>query len=350
MKENLIYIAPNKSTFIKKDILFLEEIFNVKTQDLSWGNALKLPWNLILQLFFLLQNIKTSKVIVISFGGYFSLLPVIIGKIFKVKTLMILNGTESVSFPEYNYGSLRKKTLKFFIKYSLINVTEILPVDASLIKQTHTFDKEITIKKQGYKSFFPNINTPFKIVPNGFDTEFWRVENSIKSGFITVAAISNRSILKLKGIDLFIEMAKMHPNENFTIVGVSDFLREEISIYKNIDVFPFMEKEKLKDLYAKHQFYVQLSLNEGFGCSLAEAMLSECIPIISNTGALPNVVNDSGFVVKNRIITEVNNVFEEAIKLTEVEKTKLSIKARKRIVENFPISNREQLLLQEIEA
>ncbi len=345
----LIYIYPQKSSFINSDISFLSKHYRVKIQDLEWSNPKKLVLNWFLQKLFLLKNIRNCKVIIISFTGYFSLIPVIFGKVFGVKTLLVLNGTDCVSFPEYNYGSLRKPLLKLFIKYSQKWTTKLLPVDGSLMYQEHSFDENVTIKKQGVKAFFPNIKTPFSVIPNGFDTQFWNFKNtSERQGFITVVSTSNKSTAIFKGVDLILEIAKKYPNQQFTIVGISEELQQKFDKTDNVHFYSFVEKEFLRELYCKHQFYMQLSVNEGFGCALSEAMLCGCIPIVANSGALPNVAGKSAFIVNHRTIESVKSVVEKVLNLSETEKEILSNDSRKHILTNFGIEKREELFLKEL--
>ncbi|MBS9767263.1 MAG: glycosyltransferase family 4 protein [Flavobacteriaceae bacterium] len=347
--KKIIYIYPQKSSFINDDIAFLSKHYEVKTQDLEWNNAKKLVLNWFLQKLFLLKNIRNSKAIIISFAGYFSLIPVVFGKVFGVKTLLILNGTDCVSFPEYHYGSLRKPLLKFFIKYSQKWATKLLPVDSSLLYQEHSFDETITIKKQGVKAFFPNIKTPFSVIPNGFDTQFWNFKNtSERQDFITVVSTSNKSTAIFKGVDLILEIAKKHPNQQFTIVGISEELQQQFDKTDNVLFYSFVQKEVLRELYCKHQFYMQLSVNEGFGCALSEAMLCGCIPVVANSGALPNVAGKSAFIVHHRTVENVEKMVKKVLNLSKEEKEMLSNDSRKHILTNFGIEKREELFLEEI--
>lgn len=349
-KEKLIYIYPKKSTFIAEDIAFLEKNYAVKTQDLIWTSPLKLPFNFIAQFFFLLRNVKNTKAIIISFAGYFSFLPTLLGKLFNLKVFIILNGTECVSFPRYNYGSLRKPILRFFIEKSLKNASKLFPVDASLVFKNHNFDDAVQQKKQGFKHYFPNLKTPYTIIPNGFNTNFWKAATTKKSGFITVAFIDSMTTFKFKGIDLFIAMANCFPKENFTIIGISNHIKNQLSnIPKNVTIIASVDKNQLKTCYAQHNYYVQLSINEGFGCALAEAMLCECIPIVAKTGALKNIIGITGFLVEKRNIEVIVEVFSDALAISEAEKNQLQQNARERIVNNFDISIRENLILQEIQ-
>lgn len=351
MKSKILYIYPNKATFINSDIDFLSKKYNVVTQDLDWGNPKKLLFNLIRQFVFLILNVVSSKAIIINFGGYFSLLPTLFGKLLGIKSFLILNGTDCVSFPSYKYGSLRKQPLKFFIKKSVQFADTLLPVDASLIIQTHTFDESVIEKKQGIKTFFPSLNTPIQVIPNGFDTTFWDTEeNEIREGFITVGFVNSIKSYRVKGIDLIIETAKKLPDQTFTIVGLSNEFKETINNFpKNVQTIPYLKKEDLKKEYQKYLCYLQVSVNEGFGCALAEAILSGCIPIVSNVGALPNVIKNSGFIIKKKKVSQLKKALEKVLSLNADEKKKLSLKGRKNISENFDISIRERLILQLIE-
>ncbi len=319
-------------------------------QDLEWSNPKKLVFNWFLQKLFLLKNIRNSEAIIISFAGYFSLIPVIFGKIFGIKTLLILNGTDCVSFPEYNYGSLRKPLLKFFIKYSQKWATKLLPVDSSLMYQEHSFDENVTIKKQGVKAFFPNIKTPFSVIPNGFDTQFWNCKNTFskRQGFITVVSTNNKSTSIFKGVDLILEIAKNYPNQQFTIVGMSEEVQQQFDTTENVNFYSFVQKEVLRELYCKHQFYTQLSVNEGFGCALSEAMLCGCIPMVANSGALPNVAGKNAFIVNHKTVESIKNTIEKVLNLSKTEKETLSNDSRKHILTNFGIKKREELFLKEI--
>ncbi len=348
--KKLIYIYPQKSSFINTDVAFLSKHYEVKTQDLEWSNPKKLVLNWFLQKLFLLKNIRNCKAVIISFAGYFSLIPVIFGKIFGVKTLLILNGTDCVSFPEYNYGSLRKPLLKIFIKYSQKWTTKLLPVDSSLIYQGHSFDENVKIKKQGVKAFFPDIKTPFLVIPNGFDTQFWNFKNTIskRKGFIMVVSTSNKSTAIFKGVDLILEIAKNYPNQKFTIVGLSKKVQQQFEKTDNIRFYSFVEKEVLRELYCKHQFYMQLSVNEGFGCALSEAMLCGCVPIVANSGALPNVAGKSAFKINHRTFENAKKVINKILNLSESEKEILADDSRKHILTNFDIKKREELFLKEL--
>ena len=62
----------------------------------------------------------------------------------------------------------------------------------------------------------------------------------------------------------------------------------------NVRVTGRLSDEDLDALFASSAVYVQASLHEGFGLSLAEAMLAGAVPVVTSAGALPEVVGETG--------------------------------------------------------
>lgn len=91
--------------------------------------------------------------------------------------------------------------------------------------------------------------------------------------------------------------------------------------------------------------YVQASVHEGFGCSLEEAMLCECIPVVSRNGAIPEVAGDVGIYVNELTLENVAEKIKYALSLPD----DYGIEARKRILDNFSYDNRKMKILKVIE-
>ena len=125
-KDVVLYISPSDSEFVKKDIVFLNNHFKVIHYSQDWGNKKKVINLFLKQLVFLTKTVRKSDCIFIMFGGYWSFIPSLFGKIFNKPVYIILGGTDCVSFPSINYGSLRKKLLKQFIHWSYKMATRLL--------------------------------------------------------------------------------------------------------------------------------------------------------------------------------------------------------------------------------
>jgi len=91
--------------------------------------------------------------------------------------------------------------------------------------------------------------------------------------------------------------------------------------------------------------YAQFSFHEAFGCSVAEAMLCNCIPVVTAGTSLPEVVGDAGFTVTHWDEKEAAEAIKKALDAPD----ELGEKARERILTEFPLKKREKELIKRIE-
>ena len=340
IKEKILFIYPKLFTFIKTEIDILSENFELIHLTQKWTSKLLLPINIIIQFFFLIIYINKVNIILISFGGYWSFLPSLIGKIMNKKVAIVVHGTDCVSFPEINYGNLRSPILSYIIKKSLQWSNIILPVSESLIYTENNYfsDKKLRF---GYQYHLSDISTPSAVVHNGLIIDNWSKDNNIskdKSSFITVVS---KGKLVLKGVDLVLEIASNFPKCYFYLAGVDNI----DNLPSNVVCLGQLTPNELRIWYSKTQFYLQLSNTEGFGVSLCEAMLCECIPIVSNVNFLPQIIGKSGFVLKKRSNLLLTKIINLALN-SDLEI--LMKKARKRIVSNFSSEIRKKRLIEEL--
>lgn len=267
------------------------------------------------------------------------MLPVFFGKLFGKKCTIQAGGMDCMNMPEIGYGNFRKKWLRKATVYSFKNCSLILPVAQALVQQEYHFDPSIN-SKQGLLNLIPNLKTPIKVVPNGFDTAFWKdLEKERKPfSFISVATgTSNPSRAIVKGYDLIEVLAKNHPEFTFTLAGDLGYQ----STNSNIRVLGKVNPVELLELYNTHQFYLQLSTSEGFPNALGEAMSCGCIPIGSAVGAIPEIIGESGKTLPHKNTLELEQLVEE---LKNLPLDELSKSSRERILNRFSYEKRQQLL------
>ena len=135
------------------------------------------------------------------------------------------------------------------------------------------------------------------------------------------------------------------PDVNFVLAGAAkddafDYLRAIAT--PNVTLTGRLSDEALNDYYRKAAVYVQASRHEGFGLSVAEAMLAGCVPVVTRVGALPEVTGDSGIFVNAPEPAVLAQAIETALAYSD--RARASI--RQRILDQFPMEKRGQLLEQ----
>lgn len=308
----IIYTYPVRTAFTDRDVEMIISELEIKPLEFT-QSPIKLPFFFIIQFFQLLWYLPKTTQYLCFFGGYHSVLPAWFGKVFGKKCVIEAGGTDCINMPEIGYGNFRKKWLRKATVYSFKNCSLILPVAQALVKQEYKFDPSIS-PEQGLLNLIPDLKTPIHVIPNGFDIEFWK-DLEIKRqplSFISVATgTSNPSRAKVKGYDLIEDLAKNHPEWNFTLVGDPDYN----SPNKNIKILGRQSPPQLLQLYNSHQFYLQLSTSEGFPNSLGEAMACGCIPIGSAVGAIPEIIRDERLILKQKDFLKLNEKVESLVNL-----------------------------------
>jgi glycosyltransferase involved in cell wall biosynthesis len=91
--------------------------------------------------------------------------------------------------------------------------------------------------------------------------------------------------------------------------------------------------------------YVQPSHHEGFGLSVAEAMLAGCVPVVTAAAALPEVVGDAGVQVASDRPDEVAAGVRRALEAGP----DAGARARERVLREFPVEMRRRGLYEAVE-
>lgn len=342
-KSKIIMVTPFQNSFIKKDFEILSSQYEVLEIKHPWHKKYFTPLLFIVQLLEILLKIHRAKAIVIEFGGYWAVLPSFFGKLFRIPVYIILHGADCAKLPSVNYGSLRKKLMSSACKTSYKFASLLLPVSESLMYTKNDYNSQDIY--QGVKHHLPKINTPFRVIHNGLDLDFWTPSKDIvKDSYRCIAVFSSSQFL-LKGGDLILNLAKKFSNYNFYIAGMTAPTSYN-EIPSNLNFLGRISKKELRDEYRKAQFHFQLSMFEGFGLALCEAMLCECIPIGSSVNMIPEIIDDTGFILHKKDEHKLVSIVENALLLNN--KKELGLKARKRIYENYSFEKRKQLLLETI--
>lgn len=334
--KTILFIYPKKASFINLDITILSEKYQVVQNTYQWEKKVLVPFFMLKQFFFLLKNIRRIDCIICSFGGYWSFFPSVLGKIYKCPVLIILHGTDCAAFKEINYGNIRKKILRLVLKKSYHKATALLPVSDSLVYTENSYYSD-NIIKQGYKYFFPSIKTKHYVLHNAINLNKWKILAKNERNSKRLITVLSEGQFTRKGGELILQIAKKMPELEFIFVGINrpKSIKEDI---KNIKFIPFTPAEKLLELYNSSKYYLQLSIFEGFGVALCEAMACGCIPIVANTNILPFIIGESGYILSKRKLSMLETLLTEAIKS---DNEHLGVIARKRVANLFTIEKRK---------
>jgi glycosyltransferase involved in cell wall biosynthesis len=341
MKPKLLLVTPSFQSFVQQDMRLLMEKYELVVNTYNWSRKELAPLYLLQQFFSLWSHIFKVELIVIQFGGYWSFLPSLAGKILGKPVYIILHGTDCAAIAELDYGSLRIPLLRWFCMKSYEWATALLPVSESLVRSSNDFYISGNPISNGFLHHFPHLTTPYYVVPNGFNYTYWKPDSNVKREEFSFLAVLSKEQYLLKGADLIIELAKRFPDCVFRIVGM-DRPQPQHNYPDNLTFIKKISADQLRGYYQKSTYFFQLSIFEGFGCALCEAMLCGCIPIGSCVNNIPNIIGNTGHILFKRDI----NVLEKLVRsIINTPDPTSSQAARERILNRYSLEDRRNLML-----
>jgi len=164
---------------------------------------------------------------------------------------------------------------------------------------------------------------------------------------LTVGAVYSVNLAR-KGHRPFVEAARELPDVEFVLAGewwdeTGERLAAEVG--PNVRLTGRLSDQDLDALFESAAVYVQASLHEGFGLSLAEAMLAGAVPVVTSAGALPEVVGDTGVRIPQATPSAVAAGVREALELGP----EAGLAARERVRTRFTYEQRRDGVLREVD-
>ena len=308
------------SSFVRTDCELLAKHFKVSIDDetsirrISWTKTWK--------------EVKQHDVIFCWFASWHSLLPVVAANLQSKPSVVIVGGYDTASIPEAAYGSQRFGARRVLAR-------SVMKLATYLIANSNSARLE-AIANAGVPS--GKICTIY----HGILSEYDQPLETRPSMVLTVGGVCRENLLR-KGLLPFAKAASLLPNVRFVHVGVwqdnsIEKLREVSSA--NLEFRGFVSDQELKALYGQASVYVQASLHEGFGMSVAEAMAAGCIPVVTRCGSLPEVVGDTGIYISSQCPMAIVDGITRALSAPYEAR----IRAQTRIRKLFTLSKREEAL------
>jgi glycosyltransferase involved in cell wall biosynthesis len=332
--KKILFVTPSaKSPFVIKDAATLSQL---GPTDILGVDTLPFPRKLVLlvRLFSMFSRNEVRMIVMFFSPPLYAPFVVTLAKLFRIKVVVITGGYDTTYVPVIDWGEMKTWWKRVAQRYALSLVDLVLPFS--------DFSKFDLLKYARPK----RIRTLYF----GVDTDRFKPSGKKDPMVLTVCFQVNGSTLIQKGIRTMIESARSIPEAQFVVNGkVSN---DEAMIEARRTAPPnvifndkFSSDEELLQLYQRAQVYCQVSAHEGFGIANIEAMSCGCIPVATNTTALPEVVGDAGFLVPFNDVAATTDAIRAALRSPELGKS-----ARARIVENFMPHTRERPFLAEIRA
>ena len=261
----------------------------------------------------------------------YSFVVVFLARIMKKRSFLLIGGADVARVPEMNYGIWLSRWRKPLVKYALRHATKVLAVDASLKKRA------IDLARYAGENIV--------CLPTGYDPAVWFPKGDKEPSVLTVAKCENLSRMRVKGIDLLFECARLMPGTKFLIIGVAPELvvNSRLQPPPGVEMISSLEQPELLQYYQRAKVYCQPSYIEGLPNSLCEAMLCSCVPVGTDVGGIPTAMGGIGFLVRYGD----TQMLADAIRKALLEPESTSQRARDYIAAGFNLEKRE-LSLQRI--
>ena len=225
------------------------------------------------------EKVSKSDIIFIWVADYPALPLILLSKLFNKKCVLIIGGWEVANYPEIGYGNqlniVRGAITRWCIRNSDMNI-----IPSNIYKY-------ITLAIE------PNIN--IKVVANTIKSEPYDLSIDKQDNVITALFILNHNTSLLKGIETFKNAADRLPY--------------------SCKVYDAVSHEDLMNILRESKVYCQLSYTESFGVTNLEAMACGCIPVVTDRGALPEVIGNCGIIVPYGDVDATIDAINVAIKM-----------------------------------
>ncbi|MBI5806580.1 glycosyltransferase family 4 protein [candidate division TA06 bacterium] len=318
----ICFVHPKMMSFVKKDHDILSD----------FHQTVNVESNSFLPSVSLFKAVLNCDLVFCWFGKMQAFWAVLFARMLNKKSIVVAGGDDVANEPAIGYGLYAKCWKRWCPDYVFKHCDLALSVS--------NFNRTESIKNTGAKE------NKVKCLYHGFGKEPLP-QNPRVNDVITVGRITRETVIK-KGLKLFVQSASLLPDIKYYLIGPShDGSVEELKKITppNVTFTGGLYNEDLENWYAKAKVYVQASYHESFGCSVAEAMLGGCIPVVSRMAALPEVVGDTGIYIEEQTPEAVAEAIKKALALPNG----YGLKARQRIIDVFPLEKRKAALLQAVE-
>jgi len=322
----ILFLHSGNESFVKIDRELLAACFDVH----DFHAIQKFPMGLMNYL----QGIRECDLLFGWFASWNSFWALLLSKLFRKSSILIIGGYDIANLPAADYGHQRGGLEKIVSRLAMQLADHLLPF--SDFSQQEAV-RNVHVPEERMDRIYLGVPDVFGALP----------ADGRQRMALTVGNVEWPNI-KRKGLEPFVRTAAHLPEVQFVLAGAwkddsITYLRSIAS--SNVLFTGRLSEEELESYYRKSSVYIQPSLHEGFGLSVAEAMLAGCIPVVTKAGSLPEVVGDCGQYCESNSPDQV----AQAIRLALNSSFEDRVRARERILTEFPLQQRKTALLRLID-
>lgn len=212
--------------------------------------------------------------------------------------------------------------LKSWTAYSIKKAVKILTISRAskddIIKYYQVPEEKVVVTYPGFDMMIKDKGYKIKdeVKKYGIDGDY----------ILSVGTLQPRKNF-VKLIEAFHILISSYPHIDLVIVGKKGWLYEEIleapkkfGIENKVKFLDFVQDSDLPALYRNAKCFVLVSLYEGFGLPVLEAMAYGCPVVVSNVSSLPEVVGEAGIMVDPNNVEEITDKLLKALRMSEEER------------------------------
>jgi glycosyltransferase involved in cell wall biosynthesis len=317
----ILFVHPVDPSFIRIDRDALAERWAI--ENLHQPGRLPRVWRA-------LRGVWRADLVFGWWASWHTVLPFTLAWLLRRPSVLIVGGYDTANVPDAGYGLQRGRLTRILPRW-------VMRRARVLVTNSHASKAEIA------RNVSPEIGQRVRVLHHGVPDRFGSLPGGPRSRMALSVGVVVGWNLERKGHRAFVETAALLPDVEFVLAGKwGDDAAEELRAKAgpNVRLTGWVTDEELDALYASASVYVQPSAHEGFGLSVAEGMLAGCIPVVSDRGALPEVVGDAGVVVAGREAPETAEGVRRALALGAADGGAAGARARERVLDEFPLSAR----------
>ncbi len=275
------------------------------------------------------HQVKRHDLVFGWFASWHTLLPIEFARLLRKPSVLVIGGYDVAMMPEIGYGHQRGGIKKWLSRRTMRS--------ASCLVTNSLYSQEEAVRNAALSK------TKVHAIYHGVPDLFGDLPRAPRDRMVLTVGNVDRWNLKRKGHEPFVRAAALLPDVRFVLVGnwkddAIEYLRRIAT--SNVEFTGRLSDEELLNYYRQAAVYVQASAHEGFGLSLAEAMLAGCVPVTTGAGALREVTGSCGVLVDSQDPTEIAQAIQAALEYSD--EARLAI--RTRILTEFPMKNRREQL------